>query len=272
MSDGAGREGTVHHLVLPWDGRLGLFRVAPPEVTLIACVPTEDEATGRLSEGGQHLLVIDQAGTRLRYLPLLPKGRLGAPTTLPQLDPGARIDDVAMVGPVVFAGGLDSDGARVWCYDLRLGASRWSQLTMPKLDTWKDKSVDFLLVHGDDLIGIDDFVVPLYGLVWDLRDLDQPQHVATVALPTHTTYERIRLAAMGTRYLALLSEGVNYGRRSTHLSICGAQDLRERAVYSATVGAPDPASQASLLALLARTTSMAFSGDHLFAVLVHGSS
>ncbi len=271
MIANAPTEGRGLHAVLPWRGGLGLFRVTPPEVLLVATLPAEDEAKGRLSEDGHHLLVLDRGGTRLHCSRLRPTGQLEEAIELPSLEPGTRVDDVAMIGPVLFAGGLGPVGAAVRRYDLRLGGDRWGSLPMPRLDTWRDKSVDFLLVHGTDLIGIDDFVMPLYGLVWDLRDPTFPEHVATVTLTTHTTYEQVRLAAISDRYIALLSEGVNHGRRSTHLSIYSAQDLRERTAYSSWQGADDPSHQSGTTQLLERVSSLAFAGDVLWAACSEGS-
>jgi hypothetical protein len=263
VTTGFHREGNAHHVVLPWQGGLGLFRVQPPGVDFLASIPTENRAHGKLSQDGRHLIVLDRDGTRTRVFGLPQDGELEAPLTMPDLGPDARVDDVAMVGATVFAGGLGHEGAMAWTYDIRLPAPRWSELPMPGLPTWRDKSVDFLLVHGDDLIGVDDFRMPLYGIVWDIREPWSPEHMSTVTLPTHTTYERVKRAAVGTRYLALLSAGTNHGHASVHLSICCAHDLRERVAYSHWHDG-DPATSSPHEAL-DQVCSMAFTGDVLLA-------
>lgn len=230
--------GTHARILQPWDGGLGVFEVEPPRVELLSRISVEGPLRFRLCESGCHALVLDREGKRVRVVAL---DGAGDPISLEI--PGPRdvhIDDLLMVGGSVFAGGRLARVPMVWnCCLLALGdrlddgeALRWVQLPMPTLEGPGGKSVDLLFWHHGDLIAVDDIVTPRWNIVFDVRCPHTPDHLATVLLPTHDSYEQVHVGAMGRRYLALYSSGMNYGRRSHHISILCAESQRERVCYS----------------------------------------
>jgi len=229
---------THARVLLPWDGGLSVFEVEPPRVERLSRVPVEGPLRFRLCESGCHAVVLDREGKRVRVIELDSADR---PRSLDLPGPGeGHYDDLLMVAGSVFAGGRAARVPMVWsccllalCDRLDDGAAlRWVQLPMPCLEGPGGKSVDLLFWRHGDLIAVDDIVTPRWNIVFDVRCPEMPEHLATVLLPTHDSYEQVHAGALGHRYLALYSSGMNYGRSSHHLSILCAESQRERVCYS----------------------------------------
>jgi hypothetical protein len=274
--------GTHLRALLPWDDGLGVVQVDPPSFRLKADIPIENPGHYRLCASGCHALVLDHDQHRLRVFALGPECQ---PTEIevPAL-PEGRVFDVAMADGAFFAGGLLHDEPMAWsCSRIRgsvagggtLDLFGWSQLPMPELGGPRGKAVDLVFWRHGDLIAVDDLIYPRWNIVFDVRSPRFPEHRATVRLPDHTTYERVRLGALGDRYLALYSSGNNHGVSSSHLSILCADSLRECACYSAIRSdssppnwrlgdtEPDVKLEPSPLASIRR---LAFAGDVLYAL------
>jgi hypothetical protein len=264
--------GTHPRVLLPWRGQVGVFTVEPPELELIASIPAEGPGRFRLCESGCHVLVLDRDGQRLRVF-ALDAGGEPVELALPTL-PSGRIDDLLMAEGVIYVGGLVEGVPMVWSHhclyahvlgDGDPGIMGWNQLPMPELGGPHGKSVDLLFWRHGDLIAVDDIVYPRWNLVFDVRDPHFSEHLATVLLPTHNSYEQVHTGALGSRYLALYSSGVNRGNHSFHLSILCAESQRERTCYTAWVpgGRVSARTKPSPLADLRR---LAFGGDVLYAL------
>lgn len=274
--------GTLARVLLPWGCALGVFAVEPPDLRLLASIPRGAVKRARLCKSGCHVVVLQDNPQRVRVFTIAADGE---PEELkqPQL-PAGQIDDLLMVDGAIYAGGVVGGAPMVWGFHSvhasepgggTVDLSRWSQLPMPELGGPGGKAVDLLFWRDGDLIAVDDIVFPRWNIVFDVRDPFQPEHVATVQLPAHNSYEQVHMGALGTRYLALYSSGINRGNHSFHLSILCAESQRERACYHAwcreydtmallrgKVQPPDPPAPGAL----AFVRVMTFAGDVLFVL------
>lgn len=255
-------------LVLPWQGQVGVFRAQPPALDLLALVPAEQVVRARLCRSGCHLLIQDHGGQRVRLFTV----RAGEPPSqvaVPPLPTGDFFDLLMAGGHVVLAGRTRA-GPMLWCWEHGWLETGWRAFPMPSLEAPGGKAVDFVFWRdgdvfgrGGDVIAVDDMVLPRWCLVFALDRAGWATHLSTVLIPAHTTYETVTHASLGHRYLALLSTGVNHGTTSYHLSVLGADCLRERACYSLELS---PGCAGGVLGALPLLRGLAFAGDVLFGL------
>jgi hypothetical protein len=73
------------------------------------------------------------------------------------------------------------------------------------VDFHKGKSIDDLLVRGNELILVDDIMFPKYIFTYDITEPSNPKHLATEKLPNNGTYEHIKKSDAGGDTVVLLS-------------------------------------------------------------------
>lgn len=215
-----------HFVLLPAGGALVIhvFNGGRPEP--IAPVPGDDVRCARLSDDGVHLGVLDQGGRRAAVFRVTRTGvePLGAPAPL---EPGREASVIAMKGPVLYAA---TPGPRARIHVL--GEGRWTVVALPVECCGEGKSVDELLIDGDRLIAVDDVVLPKYFVRFAISAEGALLAPELSEIPAHTAWERIRAAALGERWVALLSGGTTRAGRTDHLALYDRATLSERANLS----------------------------------------
>jgi hypothetical protein len=140
---------------------------------------------------------------------------------------------LAFLEEVLFVGGRCGEEAAGWL-DFLEHAPAWNSLPIPDECRSYGKRIDDFLVDGTRLVAVDDIVLPKYLLVYDVADPRRPGLRQVKEIPWHTTYEHVRRAERGTRWFALLSEGVNHGRCSAFVAVFRLDTLEEAWVVSTT--------------------------------------
>lgn len=200
-------------LVLPIHGQHHVCRVSDAGVSPVAMFPCAADARLFRDADGQRIAVIDQSDKRAGLYELLPDAPwlrvLVKPRALPA---GSRGHAALGLADSLLVGGHSPSGEALW-QRFELGdAGEWTCIPIPEALRRRGKAVDGLHIDGDRLIAVDDIRVPKWIFLYRIQaggtlTMDRP-----IALPTHTTYERILDSSLGQRTLWLVSRGVNHGR------------------------------------------------------------
>jgi hypothetical protein len=111
---------------------------------------------------------------------------------------------LALVGTTLYVGGLGALALR----DLRDADARWVRVALPP--QCARNTIDALLVDGARLLVVDDVVFPKYLLAYDVTDPLAPALLSCEDILSGTN-QRIRAAALGERWLAVLTGGAHRG-------------------------------------------------------------
>ena len=251
-------------VVLPDADGQHLFRCRDDRLEDSGLITSDHEALVCLSDDRLHVGVVAQAGKRVRLLRVESGGiqTLGSPVDLPR---GCYAKAIALKNDVLFVStenGHRVPEERLW--SRASGDGQWTPLpTAPELQ-FDRKCFDELLIDGDRLIAVDDIVLPKYFVEYDISSAIGPSITATKELGAHMSYEEVYAAALGTRWLAVASEGMNYGDGWTFLSLYGARDLHERSSYVRNLGQHGEVSEPIKPGCLGSCRGLAFAGDVLF--------
>jgi len=83
------------------------------------------------------------------------------------------------------------------------------------------KSIDDILIHGNDLILVDNIMYPKYLIEYDISSPESPKHTDTITLPNNGTYEHIIKGDINNDWLILYSSTIGMGGFSSHITISG---------------------------------------------------
>jgi hypothetical protein len=223
---------------------------------------------GAIGEDSMQVVIIDDDGRRLRLF------ELGEDTLhetkAPPLPVGVVADSVVLSDALMFLGCHSDEEQRhlqrekLFALDLRAADSDWHPAPM-----WYDsdgfnprKSIDELFVDGDRLLAIDDFVFPRYSLIYAIHERTKLELVKVVQMEDHTTYESVRAATLGRRWLAVISAGVNHGVSMKFVTVLERESLAERICYDYCVdwfGDSEPQTSGGIV----DSTGLVFVGDVL---------
>lgn len=88
------------------------------------------------------------------------------------------------------------------------------------------KSIDDLLINGDELILVDNIIYPKYLLKYDISVPETPVHTETITLPNNGTYEHIVKGDINRDWLIIYSSTVGAGGVSQFITISGKTEGR----------------------------------------------
>lgn len=217
---------------LPYEGDIWICHADGPRVTPLAPAPGERKALRKWATNRVEFGFLDQVGKRLgcyRLLTVAPwYETVMAPVTLP---PACIANDFLIHDGQVIAGGHSRKGEALWTR--ALGRDRvWTSISLPDVVRKRGKSIDAVFARDDELIAIDNILMPKWILVYELLPALREAGVELVRLPSHTTYEQIAHATEGQDVYAIYSSGVNHGIRSYYVSLIRKKNLAEIAVWS----------------------------------------
>ena len=216
-------------VLAPIGSELWLHEVSQPALRPIVIVSSDESARARLNAAETHVGILDQEGKRAHLYEVRADSleRVLTPLHLPK---DAHADDIAVVEDVLFAGGSGPDGEAAWMRSP--GSPSWTPVPMPSDTLAPGKGIDALLVDGPRLIGVDNIVMPKWAVVWDISNPAAPTYTDRLMLVSNTTYEQIRAAAIGGRFVATLSSGSGRGGPSVHVALLDRTSLEEAFCYS----------------------------------------
>lgn len=228
-------------IILPIEDYWWICQINEKEIQHLAKAPGGNDARYFTSPSNPELFAyVDQARKRIalyRYLNVEPWfEKVISPSTLPR---NCRADDVLIHDGLLYVGGNGKMGECLWTRDKE--DKNWRLIPMPcdislKGDLFsRYKSIDLLFLDGTRLIAVDDIVIPKWILTYDVTHNKTITHLETIKLSDHITYESVKAGAMNKSYIALLSQGVNHGVVSQHLSIldiCTLTEIASWCVYS----------------------------------------
>jgi len=88
------------------------------------------------------------------------------------------------------------------------------------------KSIDDILINGNDLILVDNIVFPKYIIMYDISTPKNPLHTKTDELPNNGTYEHIVKGDINNNWMILFSTTVGDRGSSQYVSISGKKKGR----------------------------------------------
>lgn len=262
-------------------GRWGLWRFDGVQLEQCgASIACGGRSHAALSDDQRLLAVLDQDGGQLRCLAPVGRALIGLEAPLPALPEGYVGCCLAVSAGVLYLGcrphPAHPDPAscpeRLLC--LRLSAdgsigSSWHAAVIPEALWQPRKAIDHLFVRGSVLIAVDNIVMPKFLLTYGLADRLRPRLERVVTLRDFGAGGHILDAALGPRWLAVLSS--HFYRDDVFYDVLGltlleADSLTERFHYAletaqGRLGAP-PQIRAGTGGLRA-TEALAWDGDLL---------
>lgn len=85
----------------------------------------------------------------------------------------------------------------------------------------KGKSIDDILIKGNELILVDNIVYPKYLIKYDISSPQNPTHLTTESLPNNGTYEHIVKGDINDDWMIIYSSTVGRGGCSQHITVTG---------------------------------------------------
>lgn len=254
--------------VLPIGEEAWLCRCRGPEVHPLAEVPGTAEARIAFAPDGSTFAVLGPGGKRAGLFRLLDEAPwIEGLLPFSDLPKGCIGHTIAAAGGSLIVGGRSRAFESLWQRSQGTGG-RWEGVPLPNGIGARGKAIDALLLQGSRLIAVDDLLSPKWVVVYRLDDAGSPHEPAAVRLPEHIAYERICAAALGPRWIALISTGISHGSKGAFLSLLDRDSFKEQAVWSARrpgglfdAGRPEDLGPIDLALLDAR--DLAFAGETL---------
>jgi hypothetical protein len=217
----------MRYVFLPVEGQFWLCHADGAQVEPLAIAPGEPGATRRFSEDGGEFGVLDQSGKRLGHYRILLQApwfeSVRPPATLPK---NGVAHALLVHGGALFAGGHGNVGESLWVR--RDGRQPdWDVVPLPEGMGRRGKAIDALFVHDQELVAIDNILLPKWILVYPMKHGLDTASVRKYSLTSHTTYETVLRATEGNHVYAVLSRGVNHGIISYHLALIGKAKFGE---------------------------------------------
>jgi hypothetical protein len=217
----------MRHVFLPVQGQFWLCRSNGAMVEPLALAPGEPGATRRFSNDGSEFGVLDQARKRVGHYRILQQAPWFEPVRPPATLPKKGVAHALLVHEgALFAGGHGNTGESLWARR-ESRQPDWDVVPLPEGMGRRGKAIDALFVHDQELVAIDNILLPKWILVYPLAPGLDVSGVRKYSLRTHTTYETVLRATEGRDFYALLSRGMNHGTTSYHLALIGKVDFEE---------------------------------------------
>lgn len=83
------------------------------------------------------------------------------------------------------------------------------------------KSIDDILINGNELILVDNIIYPKYLIKYDISLPNNPEHIVTDLLPYNGTYEHIIKGDINCDWMIIYSSTVGRGGSSQHITVSG---------------------------------------------------
>ncbi len=217
--------------ILPVGGAAWLCRCIGREVLPLVEAPGADDAHYAFALDGSALAVLDMGRKRAGLFSL----RIDAPLLDPllpfsNLPKGCIGHAIATTGSNLIVGGHSDRKESLWSRSPRTGG-KWRSEELPEGVGAKGKAIDGLLLDGPRVIAVDDLLPPKWLIVYQQSDLGELQDPVSVRLPDHISYERIHAAALGPKWIGLISKGTAHGSRGSFLSLLARDTFQEQAVW-----------------------------------------
>ncbi len=218
--------------VLPIEGVNWLCSTRGECVKLRAKAPGAADARYTIAPDSSMLAVLDSNSKRAGLFRILAEEpwleRVLPFANLPKRCVGHAL---AVVGDNLLVGGEAKTSEALWMRTAG-SAGPWRAIPLPAEIALPGKAIDGLLLDGNRLIAVDNFVLPKWVLVYAAEGPGELRQTDAIELRSHTSYERVCATAWGRPGAALLSQGINHGVFSVYLSVLDANTLQEIAVWS----------------------------------------
>ena len=89
------------------------------------------------------------------------------------------------------------------------------------IDISYGKAIDDILIHGNQLVLVDNIVYPKYLLQYEITDSKIPKHIKTYELANNGTYEHIVKGDLNENWLVLLSSTIGRLGTADHIVVNG---------------------------------------------------
>ncbi len=83
------------------------------------------------------------------------------------------------------------------------------------------KSIDDILINGNELILVDNIIYPKYLIKYDISLPNNPEHIVTDSLPNNGTYEHIIKGDINCDWMIIYSSTVGRGGSFQHITVSG---------------------------------------------------
>ncbi len=221
-------------VILPVDGQTQLCRVEAGAFSPLAPLPGAADARCFPDYATHRVAILDSNRKRAGLFEMLDRepwfNRLLPFSTLPAQCVGHT---ALALGDGLLVGGQSKSGEALWSRHPARAKDAWVPVELPARLKRPGKAIDGLHRQDDQLIAVDDIVVPKWLLLYRIDPEGSLALQKSVALPDHITYEQIFDSFLGKDELWLASRGVNYGRVGTFIWGVGRKTFRERACWSA---------------------------------------
>ncbi|MFD2556313.1 hypothetical protein [Sphingobacterium tabacisoli] len=172
------------------------------------------------SDGQSRVAVLDTTSNRVRLYDI----ELASDTTLRipyHLNPKC----ILINGDYLFVGGGLVDEMLIGYH---LESKKWFKLDIPDHMRYRGKEIDDLILNGDQLIAIDNIILPKYVLFYILEEGAQVSLIDTKLLKSNGPYESIKKGRLSAKYFGLMSDTESgYTGLHSHITIYKGIGMKE---------------------------------------------
>lgn len=169
-------------------------------------------------------LLVYGHGNEVHILSGVPGPASDATVRLPR---GHKVHALTLHEGVVYVGG--SGGKEILgSIDLRARPA-WTAIAVPREVAGFGKAVDGFVRDGARLVAVDDFVLPRYFLVYDIREARAPRLLEARPFPWSLSAEQVTGVASAGSWMAVLSDYANHGYMGSQIGLVHVQTLRGHA-------------------------------------------
>jgi len=212
-----------NHFILPHGDHSVICTLKNKEIIEVA--PVSLPANCYFSMTEKWIACITQKGRKISLIKIGENNKFESCTAI-LLPKKYHADAIAIVNDTLFVGGRCGKEV-LGRYDLSSESPTWTSLEVPEQLQRYNKSIDDLLIDGDRLIAVDNFVIPKWLLLYDISKPGAPQLCSYPKLESHGTNERIHMGTLGLNWLALQSFSTGMRGNFSYISLLKKNELLE---------------------------------------------
>ena len=196
-------------IVIPQPGKSLIAEVKEDDINIVGSFETHYNSISKITDSGM-IATLNKAARKLMLHTL--QGELLRTVNVP------FAQAINTKGAIVYIGGDATNGEVCYMLNMENAESTLQNITLPEPMTW-GKAVDDILILGNRMILLDDFIFPKYIFTYDISMPNSPKWLHTKKLPEDRPNEHIIKGDINERWMVYLSIASSFDGKESHITL-----------------------------------------------------